>query len=347
MATLPAAALYVTLGVATFIENFFPPLPSDVLTALGAFLTHRGVTRPVTVFLVSWLGNLAGAICLYLVARHYGRAFLAGPVGRRLVSPEALAEMEREYLRFGEAGIFIARLLPGLRSFVAVFVGVINLGFVKAVAPIGFAAGLWYAFLTWAGTRVGEQWEEIARVIGTVNRGLTIAAVVAIAALVAVFLRMRSRAAPEGRLWRILDATLGHPAIRPAPPGGDPGEAAAAALLMELAAADHELPPEQAQVIRDMLHERWTPGEPVPAGALLRNAIRDLARLGTEVASRYDHDRRVQVAERMFRVASEGGPLGWRDDWLVQRASQLLGLTTTEMAEARARALAPGQGPAA
>jgi membrane protein DedA with SNARE-associated domain len=38
-----------------------PPVPSDAGVALGAFLSHRGLTSPPLVFLVTWSANLLGA----------------------------------------------------------------------------------------------------------------------------------------------------------------------------------------------------------------------------------------------------------------------------------------------
>jgi membrane protein DedA with SNARE-associated domain len=67
--------------------------------------------------------------------------------------------MEREYMRFGIAGIFISRLLPGFRSFVAPFAGLANLSPAKTLIPIAAAATLWYGFLVY----VGVSWVRNGR----------------------------------------------------------------------------------------------------------------------------------------------------------------------------------------
>ena len=53
------------------------------------------------------------------------------------MSPEAVVAVERNYVRFGLAGLIVARLLPGFRSFTAPFAGLMRLGPVRTLVPIG------------------------------------------------------------------------------------------------------------------------------------------------------------------------------------------------------------------
>ena len=53
MSQLPPGAVYTVLAVLAAIENVIPPVPSDAAVALGAFLTNRGLTTPIGVFLVT------------------------------------------------------------------------------------------------------------------------------------------------------------------------------------------------------------------------------------------------------------------------------------------------------
>ena len=128
LSQLPPAAVYAVLALLAAVENVLPPVPSDAAVALGAFLSNRGLTTPLGVFLVTWVANLAGAAGVYFAARRFGRRLFASPTGRRLLAPRSLAVIEREYLRFGTAGIFISRFLPGIRAVVPPFAGLVGLG---------------------------------------------------------------------------------------------------------------------------------------------------------------------------------------------------------------------------
>ena len=50
---LPPVAIYSVLALLAAVENVIPPVPSDAAVALGAFLSNRGVTTPLAVFLVT------------------------------------------------------------------------------------------------------------------------------------------------------------------------------------------------------------------------------------------------------------------------------------------------------
>ncbi|MGE0354973.1 MAG: DedA family protein [Gemmatimonadales bacterium] len=163
-------AVYAAVAVAAVIENIFPPSPSDLVVALAAFLSHRGLTVPLTVFLVTWVSSVIGAVIVYYLSRTYGRGFFKGRLGRVLSSPEAIATMEREYLRFGLAGIVLGRLLPGVRSFVAPFTGLIGLSPARAILPMAIASGIWYAGIVILATFVGSEWDRIGGTIQRLNR---------------------------------------------------------------------------------------------------------------------------------------------------------------------------------
>ena len=83
MSQLPPAAIYLVLALLAAVENVMPPVPSDAAVALGAFLSHRGVTTPLSVFLVTRSANLLGAGAVYFAARLYGRRLFSTPTGRR------------------------------------------------------------------------------------------------------------------------------------------------------------------------------------------------------------------------------------------------------------------------
>ena len=107
--------MYAALAVLAFLENIVPIVPADVAVALGAFLSHRGTTRPLAVFLVAWVFNTAGAMLVYALVRRSGRSFFELPMVRRLMAPGAIAVIERDYLRLGVFGL-LDRALPPRHS---------------------------------------------------------------------------------------------------------------------------------------------------------------------------------------------------------------------------------------
>lgn len=158
-------------------ENVFPPVPADTVVAAGAFLAGRGTLNPWAVFGVTWTGNVASAALVYAAARRYGRAFLIGPLGHRLVPPAVLAHIAAIYERHGSGGIFLSRLLPVWRAVVPPFAGMAGLGAARTLVPVALASGLWYGAITYLVATLGSNIDAVLATLGHVNRVLGAVAV--------------------------------------------------------------------------------------------------------------------------------------------------------------------------
>ncbi len=190
LAQLPTVPTYAVLMVLSAVENVFPPVPADTAVALGAFLARRGEISVVPLALLCWAANTASAAWMYYFARRHGPGFFKEGWGRRLMPPAVMAVLEEAYAKHGVAGIFVSRFLPGVRAAVTPFAGVVGMPARRALVPAALASALWYAFLAAAGYLVAENWDAVKALVGSANRALGIAAVVA-AAFFAIWLRRR------------------------------------------------------------------------------------------------------------------------------------------------------------
>lgn len=208
---LSSGAVYSVLALLAALENFFPPVPADSAVALGAFLSHRGVTTPWGVFGVTVIANTASATLVYGLARRFGPRFAATSLGRRLLPPGTVATLERKYLRWGLPAIFLCRLLPGIRAIVPPFAGIIGLSPQRALIPIAGASAIWYGFVTMVGVVLGAEWETMVHLIGAVNRILVLVTI-GVGGIVAVWLlvqlRARRRADWQPVTGAVIDAVL-------------------------------------------------------------------------------------------------------------------------------------------
>jgi membrane protein DedA with SNARE-associated domain/uncharacterized tellurite resistance protein B-like protein len=333
--------VYAVLALLAAVENVVPPVPSDAAVALGAFLSHRGVTTFVAVFLVTWVSNLLGAAGVYFVARRYGRRLFASPTGRRLLAPRSLAIIEREYLRFGIIGIFISRFLPGIRAVVPPFAGLVGLGAFRTLAPMGLASAIWYGGITMVGALIGSEWERISALIASVNRTLFIATLV-LAAAGGVWYLVRRRQRGRERVWHATQDAL-DPAAPSFLAGTDIAEGsarqAAALVVLELAYADPVLTSDDRRLIAEHLHGRWglgtggMPPSPAPEEER-RTRFADYAR---RLRKRVGQAQRLELVERMWTVAFADGAIGAHEARLMHLAAELLGLKPDELADVSRR----------
>ena len=335
-------AVYGVLALLAAVENVMPPVPSDAAVGLGAFLSHRGVTRPILVFLVTWAANLTGAALVYLAARRYGHRLFASRTGRRLLAPRSLAVIEREYLRFGIVGIFLSRFLPGIRAVVPPFAGLVRLGAFRTLAPMAAASAIWYGGITAVGSFLGAQWERILEILEGVNRTMGIITLVLVVTGVVWYWRARRRRADE-RLWH---AT--RDALDPAAPsfllGTEIAEGsareAAALLVLELAYADPVLTPEDRDLVAGHLRDRWGLAAAGPAAEPQPEEERRtrFAAYADRLRQRFGRAQRLELVERVWTVAFGDGAIGPQQEArLMAVAAELLGIGPAEVAEVRRR----------
>jgi membrane protein DedA with SNARE-associated domain/uncharacterized tellurite resistance protein B-like protein len=340
---LSSGTIYAVIGLTTLVENVFPPTPSDVAVALGGFLSQHQRVSPIGVWAVACLANLGGTFVVYFLARKYGPQFRASRLGTRLLPPDAILALEREYLRFGIVGIFLGRLLPGFRSVVAPFAGLVSLPTATALIPITLATMVWYAFLAWIGARLGAEWASISRFIGQLNRTLGILAVLA-GIVIAVIVLRRRKTKPVDRdlllrtVHRALE-TFSHEA--PVPQDQNSSSAGAATLLYELARADREITGRERDLITTYLRDQWKAkeaGAPSQSDPSIQFPLpKHTAEMASQVSERFEHDRRVALLNRLFCIANSDGALKLHEERLLIRAAALLGLTAVDLEDVRRR----------
>jgi membrane protein DedA with SNARE-associated domain len=195
LASLPLVPTYLVLMALSALENVFPPIPADTAVALGAFLARRGEVSVVPLAVLCWAANMAAAAGTYAVGRSHGRGFFRDGWGRNVLPPRTLAALEEAYGRWGTAGIFVSRFLPGIRAAVPPFAGVAGLKAARALVPAAVASAIWYAFLAFLGYEIAENWNAVKALVAATNRALGIAAVL-LAVVAFVWLRRRSRRQP-------------------------------------------------------------------------------------------------------------------------------------------------------
>jgi membrane protein DedA with SNARE-associated domain len=193
LAGLPPVAIYGVIALMAAIENIFPPFPADTAIALGAFLAHRGVTEPWLVFAVTFVANIGGAMLMYAIAYRNAAVLFRWRFARRFLPETALVRVREEYGRYGVAGLFIGRILPGFRAMVAPFAGLIHLSPWRAFIPMAFASAIWYGGLIFLAAQLGNQFDRILEIIGSINVTLGILSGVAFAIIGVLMLRRRRR----------------------------------------------------------------------------------------------------------------------------------------------------------
>jgi len=163
----PAWLVFLTVFLASYLENIFPPVPGDTILIFGAYLVGRGDLSFATAMVTTLLGSVLGFLTLYVAGYKYGRGFIYSKQ-QTWFSPSSIKRVEVLFEKWGYGVVLINRFLAGLRSVIGLFSGVGKL----ILATI--SSLLWNGTLIWLGSTIGENWELIGVYLKRYNTAVTI-----------------------------------------------------------------------------------------------------------------------------------------------------------------------------
>ena len=161
---------YFGVGLLMFLENVFPPVPSELIMPLAGYVVAQGKLTFIGVVLAGTIGSVVGALPLYYVGKMVGQERLkswADKYGRWLtVSGEELDKTKAWFDKRGGIAVLICRLIPGVRSLISILAGIneMNLGIFLLYSTIG--AGIWSALLATAGKLLGNNFKQVDNFLG-------------------------------------------------------------------------------------------------------------------------------------------------------------------------------------
>ncbi|MCF8242991.1 MAG: DedA family protein [Melioribacteraceae bacterium] len=174
--------IYLILFFFAFIENVFPPSPSDVVVIFGATLIVSTDLTYIPVLIITSLGSSAGFILMYLVGKFFGeRVLRAGKL--KFLGDVDLKKTDEWFRKWGYKLILANRFLPGTRSVISFFSGVHELEIGKTFLLSAISAFLWNAAIIYFGFQVGNNIQLIDFYLKTYSSiivGLTVIIVIVI-----------------------------------------------------------------------------------------------------------------------------------------------------------------------
>lgn len=180
------SAGYAAIFAAMFLENLFPPIPSEVIMPLGGFYVQQGKLALIPVVLAGLLGTVLGALPWYgigcLVNEERIEQWLASH-GRWIgLSPQELHRSRDWFNRHGTALVFWGRLVPGIRTLISVPAGIEMMPLWPFLLWTTAGSLIWTLLLTLAGLALGEGYSRVEFWIEPVAKVVKVLLVVAVLA---------------------------------------------------------------------------------------------------------------------------------------------------------------------
>ncbi|RPI01298.1 MAG: DedA family protein [Ignavibacteriae bacterium] len=183
LAALPPLWIYCVAGAIAYIENVFPPLPSDVILVAAGSLAGLGRVDYALLLVISTAGSTAGFLTMYKIGQWFGVRILEA--GKFTFIPlERVHKVEQWFKIYGYWIVVANRFMAGTRAVISFFTGVSQLSLWRTTVLSFLSSLIWNAFLLFAGKELGMNWREILAVLETYGKIVTIILVILIILLV-------------------------------------------------------------------------------------------------------------------------------------------------------------------
>lgn len=167
---------YFGIALLMFLENLFPPIPSEVIMPMAGFTAAGGELSLAGVLIAGTLGTLAGALFWYFVARRVTEARLRAWLERHgrwlTLEPGDVDRVQKRFRRNQRWAIPVGHLVPGIRTLISIPAGLFAIGLVRFVILTSAGGGIWTSALGLAGFALGRRFREVEVYVGPVSAGI-------------------------------------------------------------------------------------------------------------------------------------------------------------------------------
>jgi membrane protein DedA with SNARE-associated domain len=192
-AVLPAGSEIVMLYAGALAAGAFP----DSQVTVFGWEVEPGITAYIVMALAGTLGYLVGSLLGWGIGRYGGQPLLERHGRWFHVTPEKLARAERWFQRYEIWTVFVARMLPIVRSFVSIPAGIAEVKLVPYTVLTFLGTLPWCFGIAGAGYLLGERWETFHDQFRWIDYVIIALIVLAIAYLIFRAWRRRGRPAAE------------------------------------------------------------------------------------------------------------------------------------------------------
>ena len=181
-----------------FVENIFPPIPSEVVLLFGGFMTTYSKLSVPFMVLFSTLGSVAGAIVLYYIGKILNKdrlkKIVAGKIGK--VLRLKVNDIEKAVCWFDTKGnrtVFFCRFIPVVRSLISIPAGMSEMSMSKFLLYTFAGSSIWNTVLLIIGNRVGNNWKDILYIMNQYSHIVLILLILALIIFLFYFCSFRSK----------------------------------------------------------------------------------------------------------------------------------------------------------
>ena len=145
------------------IESACIPLPSEIIMPFAGYLVYTGRFNLLWAATAGALGCNLGSVIAYEIGCYGGRPLVERYGSYVFLGRHELELADRFFQRFGAAAVLIGRLLPVIRTFIALPAGIAKMPRVRFHIFTFIGSWPWCFALAWIGMKLGEHWDKDPR----------------------------------------------------------------------------------------------------------------------------------------------------------------------------------------
>jgi membrane protein DedA with SNARE-associated domain len=158
-----SAGGYLGIVLLMAIESACIPLPSEVIMPFSGYLVYTGRFNLFWVATAGAIGCNLGSLVAYYIGYYGGRPLVEKYGTYIFLSEKDLHWADRFFEKWGDWAVFVSRLLPVIRTFIALPAGIAKMKQVRFHVFTFLGSWPWCFMLAWIGMRLGEQWNKDPR----------------------------------------------------------------------------------------------------------------------------------------------------------------------------------------
>lgn len=165
---------YLGIALLMFVENIFPPVPSELIMPFAGYVAATGKLSWLGVVVAGLVGSIAGTLPWYWAGRRLGSERLkryADRHGRWLtVSSDDIAHAEGWFHRHGAASVLFGRLIPAIRTLISAPAGIANMPLASFLLWSAGGTLAWTGLLVALGYLLKNQYTQVSQWLDPVSK---------------------------------------------------------------------------------------------------------------------------------------------------------------------------------
>ncbi|HUV46594.1 MAG TPA: DedA family protein [Candidatus Bathyarchaeia archaeon] len=153
----------VFLGM--MLQSACIPLPSEIILPFAGFLVSQGIFDFWPTILMALLGGFVGSSIAFSLGYFKGETFIRQLIKKYgkyiLVFEYELNDAQKWFRQYGQMITFISRILPVVRTFIALPAGMSGMSFIKFIVFVLAGDFLWSLLLVYFGLVLGNNWVDL------------------------------------------------------------------------------------------------------------------------------------------------------------------------------------------